>query len=388
MRHQTGQMDDRRVALIKSLATNNRFYALVTPESGIRNADVVEEIPDDLLLGIAYPCLEDGLNDFAVIRTAFETLNLFPEDDELCHELWGIINDARGALLRRLIELIDRLLVRKAFFLGTNLNEFKAYSLDLVQRGHRRRNLDSMMKVNVFASVATAEGYPDGQEPPYAYEFRYDHDLKRLAELSALDYMTALFSDVADSVLDDENFQSKYAFDKNVFQKFIALLFVNYGATDPVFYGTNRADYGVSCDKDMDATPLYIAVAHELRCLEATMGAPTSYAGKDAAKAAVGAATAENWTERVTGPALAQLPDSRAIEGTLMELIGSICTTAHQLDQRENPDTTESARAILSAALRLIEALKQLHLVSPTAAPPAVAAAVPCAGNSSTPAPQ
>ena len=34
--------DNRRVALIKSLATANRFYALVPPEAGIRNADTVE----------------------------------------------------------------------------------------------------------------------------------------------------------------------------------------------------------------------------------------------------------------------------------------------------------------------------------------------------------
>src|SRR6476620_1385856 len=91
--------DNRRVALIKSVATNNRFYALVTPESGIRNADTVERIPDELLLGIAYPCLEDGLNDFAVIRTTFETLDLFAEDPELREELMGIIDEARGNLV-------------------------------------------------------------------------------------------------------------------------------------------------------------------------------------------------------------------------------------------------------------------------------------------------
>jgi len=85
------QSDNRRVALIKSLATKNRFYALVTPESGIRNADTVEEIPQELLLGIAYPCLEDGLNDFAVIRTTYETLEFFPDDDEMRVELMEIV---------------------------------------------------------------------------------------------------------------------------------------------------------------------------------------------------------------------------------------------------------------------------------------------------------
>src|SRR5438445_2852875 len=94
--------DNRRVALIKSVATNNRFYSLVAPESGIRNADTVESIPDDLLLGIAYPCLEDGLNDFAVIRTTYETLDCYPDDLDMKKELMEIVVDARNKLVRRL----------------------------------------------------------------------------------------------------------------------------------------------------------------------------------------------------------------------------------------------------------------------------------------------
>src|SRR4051794_3049740 len=101
--------DNRRVALIKSLATNNRFYALVTPESGIRNADTVEKIPGEILLGIAYPCLEDGLNDFAVIRTTYETLDFFPEEDEMRKELMEIITEARIKLVKRLSELQERI---------------------------------------------------------------------------------------------------------------------------------------------------------------------------------------------------------------------------------------------------------------------------------------
>src|SRR5262252_4135780 len=153
--------DNRKVVLIKSLATNNRFYTLVAPERGIRNADIVDQIPDDLLLGIAYPCLEDGLNDFAVIRTTFETLELFPEDDPIRDEMMEIINDARANLLRRLHELHDLIAANRAHFLGTDYGEFKGYALDMVHKGFSRRNLDSMMKLNVFSSVAEAEGYSD-----------------------------------------------------------------------------------------------------------------------------------------------------------------------------------------------------------------------------------
>ena len=163
------QNDPRRVALIKSLLTKNRFYALVDPSRGIRNADTVEDIPADLLLGIAYPCLEDGLNDFAVIRTTFETLDLFPEDDPIREEMMEIVNDARSNLLRRLNELRDKIHDNHAHFLGTDYNEFKSYSMDMVNRGYPRRNLDSMMKLNVFSSVAEAEGYTDSNELLYHY---------------------------------------------------------------------------------------------------------------------------------------------------------------------------------------------------------------------------
>src|SRR5262245_50644231 len=101
--------DNRKVVLLKSLRTNNRFYTLVTPESGLHNADTIPTFPDDLILGIAYPCLEDGLNDFAVIRTTFETIDLFADDAELRAEMMGIINDARANLRRRLGELRDRI---------------------------------------------------------------------------------------------------------------------------------------------------------------------------------------------------------------------------------------------------------------------------------------
>src|SRR3712207_3669615 len=84
------------VVLLKNLCTNNRFYTLVDPESGFKNADAIEYFPPNLPLGIAYPCLEDGLNDFAVIRTTFETIDVFPDDDELREEMMGIIADARG----------------------------------------------------------------------------------------------------------------------------------------------------------------------------------------------------------------------------------------------------------------------------------------------------
>src|SRR2546423_395736 len=193
---QQPQCDNRRVVLIKSLATNNRFYALVDPARGIRNADTVERIPEDLLLGVAYPCLEDGLNDFAVIRTTFETLDLFPMDDPIRDEMMEIINDARGNLVRRLTELRDKIDADRAYFLGTDYNEFKSYALDIVKRGYLRRNLDSMMKLNVFNSVAEAEGYGDSGDLMYHYEFADGVRAEEVAKLPPGPFIVTLFEDV------------------------------------------------------------------------------------------------------------------------------------------------------------------------------------------------
>lgn len=360
--------DDRRVALIKSLATNNRFYALVTPESGIRNADTVETIPDELLLGIAYPCLEDGLNDFAVIRTTYETLDCFPDDIEMRKELMEIVDDARSKLIRRLKELKERIAARKAHFLGTDLNEFKSYAQDIVNRGYPRRNLDSMMKLNVFASVAAAEGHADGSEPYYRYEFRPEGQARNPNDLPPRDFIAAMFEDVLESVTDDTHYENKYTFDKNVFQKFIALMFINYATTDPIFYGTNRADYGVSEEKDMDRTPLYVAVARELREIEADLAA-------EALEHGIGGAVEKEIVERahLAEEHLVQLPGTLINEDALLGPISSICATARQISKFEDPETVKFAGTILSEASHLVQELKRLGIVSPFAYDPGAA---------------
>jgi hypothetical protein len=357
----TGQNDNRRVALIKSLATNNRFYTLVTPESGIRNADTVEAIPDDLLLGIAYPCLEDGLNDFAVIRTTYETLEYFPDDDAMRVELMEIINEARGKLVRRLTELRDRLGSKRAHFLGTDLEEFRGYVLDIVNRGYPRRNLDSMMKLNVFSSVAEAEGHSVGSEPLYRYEFCPGRSVADLVQAPQVTFIAELFADVLESVLDDANYASKYLFDRNVFQKFIAVMFVNYATTDPIFYGINRADYGVSDERDMESTPLYTAVARELREIEARFRAEE---GGAPASLEVGA---QEWSGEAPG---VELPGTLVNEDVLLSPISAICASARQIRRKGDHEEAELARVILSEASRLMQELKRLNIVSPFADDP------------------
>jgi len=391
----TFQGDNRRVALIKSLATNNRFYTLVEPERGIKNADAIASIPEDLLLGIAYPCLEDGLNDFAVIRTTFETLDLFPDDDPIRDEMMEIVNDARSNLLRRLAELHDKISTDTAHFLGTDYNEFKDYCVTMIKKGYSRRNLDSMMKLNVFSSVAEAEGHSDANELEYVFEFKYAN-VEDMLPLPASAFIVALFQEVINSVMDDTNYKGKYAFDKHVFQKFIAVMFVNYATTDPMFYGINKRDYGVSGDKDMEDTPLYKAIARELREIEDRNRAHrTTYSTPQAAAApppafnpaepdfslAAPLPGAEMFEERLPQEAGtlggisyeqagAMLPNELINEEVLLGPLHSLCSAASLLRRKADPETQRFARVILADASKLVRELKRLGIVSPVANDP------------------
>jgi hypothetical protein len=345
--------DPRKVALIKSLATKNRFYTLVTEQSGIHNADALEEIPDGYILGIAYPCLEDGLNDFAVIRTTFETLDYFPEDDPLREEMMDIINSARQNLILRLQELRDKIAAHLAHFLGTDYNEFKQYAMDIVTRGYSRRNLDAMMKLNVFSSVAETEGYSNANEMLYFLEFALDMTAARAKEMRAHDFVVFLFEDILYCVLDDANYKSKYTFDRNVFQKFIAIMFVNYATTDPVYYGINKADYGVSADKDMDSTPLYVAIKKELLAIEHRLREEGIN---------VGIAATES---RSLEDAAAAMPAEILTEEVIMGHISSLCSAAGLLKRKSDSETQRMADVILTDASKLIAELKTLGILSP-----------------------
>src|SRR5437764_62171 len=240
-------VDKRQVVLLKSRRTNNRFYTLVDPESGFKNADAIDEFPDHLPLGIAYPCLEDGLNDFAVIRTTFETLDLFPDDQELRGEMTEIIDDARNSLKRRLVELRHKLESGQAHFLGTDLNEFKDAIIHLATKGNHRKTLDNMMKLDVFESVAGVEAAPSGEmpDPVYRFELLPQYALEILQPKPGREFVSRVFDDVLTAVETNENYESKYTSDKHVFQNFIAVMFVSYATTDPMFHGTNRQRYRV-----------------------------------------------------------------------------------------------------------------------------------------------
>lgn len=382
--------DNRQVVLLKSLRTNNRFYALVAPDSGFKNADAIADFPPDMPLGIAYPCLEDGLNDFAVIRTTFETIDVYPDDQELRGELMGIIDDARNNLVRRLEELRDKIQSKQAHFLGTDLEEFKDHVVHMATKGTIRRTLDNMMKVDVFESVAATEA-ANGirqSDPMYRYHFLPKHDLSIIRPLPPRQFIGRLFDDVLEAVQDDENYAGKYSFDKHVFQKFIAVMFVNYATTDPKYHGTSREDYGVSSDKDMQDTPLYRAVKAALQDLEKgieyrvagrTPQAPAEPTPPPTPPKEEEEDLSTLFTEDVFNPETlppfeqssrtVEIPFG-AVETKVMEPLTVLSEAVRLLRQMDHPRAEEIRSIILAAGKELFRNLQEMDIISPLANDP------------------
>jgi hypothetical protein len=215
-----------------------------------------------------------------------------------------------------------------------------------------------------------------------------------MISLSPNPFIVALFEEVINSVQDDANYRGKYPFDKHVFQKFIAVMFVNYATTDPMFYGINKRDYGVSGDKDMEDTPLYKAIARELREIEErTLAArnpfnaapviamPNVTPGEPdfALAAPLPGAHVFHTPEEGDGGHLggisyeqagAMLPRELINEDVLLGPLHSLCSAASLLRRKSDPDTQRFARVILADASKLVQELKRLGIVSPVANDP------------------
>ncbi len=174
--------------------------------------------------------LESALNDIAVIRTTFETIDLFSPDDSIVEEMRSIVTEARGNLVTRLRGMLASL--------PGNLGAgFKRAALRLVTQGYPLGSLDSMMKLDVFWSVAINDSLQNPGEILYIYEFVQNFDLRGLLSLAAPETYALFLADILESAETESNYGSRTVFDCQVSQKYIAFLFANYAGTDPFFYG-------------------------------------------------------------------------------------------------------------------------------------------------------
>jgi hypothetical protein len=243
-----------------------------------------------------------------------------------------------------------------------------------------------MMKVDVFESVSQADAKLRGAtpDPMYRYQFLPAHDLAQLRPLPPRVFIGRLFDDVLDSVHNNDNYAGKYTFDKNVFQKFIAVMFVNYATTDPMFYGTSREDYGVSSEKDMQETPLYQAVKSALQDLERgveyragstreRISAPEpveepAFAAEDLSSLFAGDLSADAFPTFEQSSRTVELPFGS--EGKLIKPLTLLADVVRLLRHVEHPRAEEVRSMTISAAKELFRNLQELSVISPLASDP------------------
>ncbi|HEU4753200.1 MAG TPA: hypothetical protein VFU47_08825, partial [Armatimonadota bacterium] len=190
-----------------------------------------------------------------------------------------------------------------------------------------------------------------------------------------------LFDDVLISVTDDANYANKTTFDRNVFQKFIAVMFVNYATTDPLFYGTSREDYGVSSDKDMQETPLYQAVKSALRHLERGVeygsgarfetpepAAPEPAFTEDLSSLFQESGTAEEILQPFQGAHTVEIP--LGAEGMLMQPLSRLAEAVRLLRMMDHPRAVEIRGLAANAGQQLFRTLQEMKVLSPLARDP------------------
>ena len=177
------------------------------------------------------PRIEDALNDFAVLRTTFETLNSLPRTDPICEEMEAISWDARKSLIFRIESLC---VVEKETYATYPLTDVQIHScaLEMIARGCLTQNLNAMMKLKVF----------DETEPRYFYKLTGFEEMTLARWMPSDLFVRLMLLELLGLILDEDNYVDLKTFDTKVFQKFIAVLFIFNASSDPIFYGIQRSD--------------------------------------------------------------------------------------------------------------------------------------------------
>jgi hypothetical protein len=169
--------------------------------------------------------LEAALNEFAVIRSALETVDYFPDDDAMQDELMEIVDEARSGLTRRLAALID---MDGEFYgegSGKNLEDFQTYLIGIMEQGIPGKHTNRMMKLNSFYENVV-----------FRYTFREGLTPDQARFLPPVIFVRRVFADLLAEAEDDDNYISATHFNSRVFQKYITVMFCVYATTDPLFY--------------------------------------------------------------------------------------------------------------------------------------------------------
>lgn len=178
------------------------------------------------------PGLFEALNHFAVIRTTFETLALFPEDEGLAAEMFEIVRQAHEALVDDLRRLADYMLDERARRHGTSLWVLRAEIERLASQGASSRQIDSIMKTDVCSRARS-----DGSQPVRCWLLQHVYDPVTWKELSDAEFVARAFQEVARRLGPPPVREHEIA--ERAFQDYIMLVFACFATLDPMFFSSN-----------------------------------------------------------------------------------------------------------------------------------------------------
>jgi len=98
-----------------------------------------------------YP-LEEAMNDMAVIRTTFETMNLFAAEDPSRAEMFALVFDARENLICRFRSVCRGLEANQTEY-RLDFEQFKTNALRLMTKGYPCRGLNRMLKTKGLSRI-------------------------------------------------------------------------------------------------------------------------------------------------------------------------------------------------------------------------------------------
>jgi len=185
--------------------------------------------------GDALARLEEGLNDLSIIRTAFQTLDLFPEDAALQHELLPLMQSAQHQLtarLQRLAAWSNEVRIQSAEAIGPY---FRRSMLHMIRKEDRPERLDAILAHYLGTPFERSDKPAAQRQGGLGFRYVLRREPKAgIENLSAAALLTCLLEDLLDAVRDPASYQNLFAFDAAVFQKYLVLTyFTATGVTWP-----------------------------------------------------------------------------------------------------------------------------------------------------------
>jgi hypothetical protein len=115
--------------------------------------------------------------------------------------------------------------------LEVDYESVRACALDMMTRGYPGRSLNCVMKMRLF---------DEDESSLYYFPMAGLTNLQAVRDMPAPQFVLLLLNEVLQSGQNDASYSDRKVFDTQVSRKYLALMFLIYAATDPMFYGINQ----------------------------------------------------------------------------------------------------------------------------------------------------